>query len=154
MRMTPIVLLCALLVGCAGAPGPKQTGGTLLGAAGGGLAGAQIGSGTGRLAATAAGALLGALIGSEAGVSLDRADQLYYERQALNAAKLRRQVPAPAYVYGAPAVQGSRSYRATPIPAAPPRFNANCRRADEGFNPIHICQDSFGRSFVMQGPLE
>lgn len=152
MRMTPFILLCALLAGCAGYSGPKQTGGTLLGAAGGGLAGAQIGSGTGQLAATAAGALLGALIGSEAGASLDRADRLYYERQALGAANLRRQVPAPAYVYNGPAYGSAPSYEPARISPAPPGFGANCRRADEGFNPIHICQDSFGRSFVMQGP--
>ena len=154
MRMTPLVLLCALLAGCANYPGAKQTGGTLLGAAGGGLAGAQIGSGTGQLAATAAGALLGALIGSEAGASLDRADQVYYERQAVRAASLRRQVPAPAYIYSGPSYRSTRSYEPAGISAAPPSFGTSCRRADEGFNPIFICQDRFGRSFVRQGPLE
>lgn len=54
----------------------KSTGGTVLGAIGGGLAGSQIGHGSGKLAATAAGTILGALIGHEVGASLDRADQL------------------------------------------------------------------------------
>lgn len=57
--------------------GPKQTIGTLGGAALGGLAGAQIGKGSGQLAATAVGVLLGAFIGSEVGKSLDKADQAY-----------------------------------------------------------------------------
>jgi len=61
-------------------PGPKQTGGAVLGGIGGAVAGAQFGSGTGRLAAVAAGTLLGALIGSEVGSSLDKADRAAIER--------------------------------------------------------------------------
>lgn len=70
---------------CSEGAGPKETIGTLGGAALGGLAGAQIGSGTGQLAATAAGVLLGAVLGSEIGKSLDKADQLYAERTAQDA---------------------------------------------------------------------
>jgi surface antigen len=54
--------------------GPKETVGTLTGAALGGLAGAQFGHGSGRLAATAAGVFLGGLIGNQIGQSLDRQD--------------------------------------------------------------------------------
>ena len=57
--------------------GNKQLIGGLGGAGLGGLAGSQIGSGSGRLWATGAGVLLGALAGSEIGSSLDRADQAY-----------------------------------------------------------------------------
>ena len=67
----------------------KQTGGTLLGAIGGGLAGAQFGRGSGKLAATAAGTLLGGFLGNQVGQSLDRADQAYAHRadqQALESA--------------------------------------------------------------------
>lgn len=46
----------------------------ILGGAGGAVAGAQFGQGTGQLAATAGGALLGLLIGTEVGGSLDAAD--------------------------------------------------------------------------------
>lgn len=46
----------------------------ILGGAGGAVAGAQFGQGTGKLAATAGGALLGVLIGTEVGGSLDAAD--------------------------------------------------------------------------------
>ncbi len=69
-------VLAFSLAACTQDSGPKQTGGTLIGAAAGGLLGAQIGRGSGRLAATAAGALLGAWVGSEVGRSLDRADRL------------------------------------------------------------------------------
>jgi surface antigen len=54
----------------------KTTGGTVLGAIGGGLAGAQFGHGTGSVAAAALGTLLGAFLGHEVGTSLDRADHL------------------------------------------------------------------------------
>ena len=60
--------------------GEKEFMGGLLGAAVGGLAGAQIGKGTGQLAATAGGAILGGLIGMEAGKSLDKADRMYATR--------------------------------------------------------------------------
>ena len=68
--------------------GTKQTVGVLGGAAAGGLLGAQIGGGKGKLAATAAGALLGALIGSEIGRTMDevdrtRAEQAYGQAQTV-----------------------------------------------------------------------
>ncbi|MSO70421.1 MAG: glycine zipper 2TM domain-containing protein [Alphaproteobacteria bacterium] len=63
----------------------KTTGGTLAGAAAGGLLGAQVGRGGGQLAAVAAGTLLGAFIGHEVGRSLDRADQLAAERATVDA---------------------------------------------------------------------
>ena len=77
-----IALVSALALGLAACEtsGPKQTGGTLLGAVGGAIAGAQFGRGEGRLAAVAAGTLLGALVGSEVGKSLDRADRVAMER--------------------------------------------------------------------------
>ncbi len=77
-----------VLAGCANHGGPKQTMGTLLGAAGGGLMGAQIGSGKGQLAAVAIGTLLGAMIGNEVGQSLDRADQHYARQTAHRALEL------------------------------------------------------------------
>ena len=69
-----------LLFACVNGTGPKQTVGALGGAALGGLAGAQIGAGTGKLAATGAGVFLGGLLGSEVGKSLDRADRIYMAR--------------------------------------------------------------------------
>lgn len=67
--------LAAILGACTGKEGPKQTVGTLGGAAAGGLIGSQIGSGGGQLAATAIGAMLGALVGSEIGRSMDEVDK-------------------------------------------------------------------------------
>ena len=48
-------------------PSGTEVGGTLLGAAAGGLIGSTIGSGSGRLAATAAGTLIGAAVGGSIG---------------------------------------------------------------------------------------
>jgi uncharacterized protein YcfJ len=72
-RLAALLLASTLLAACADY-GPKELGGSLLGAGAGGLAGAQFGKGTGQLAATGAGVVLGALIGGSAGRSLDRAD--------------------------------------------------------------------------------
>ncbi len=70
------------LSACVTNQGEKQTLGTLIGAGLGGLAGSQIGSGSGQLAAVGAGVLLGGLIGSEVGKSLDKADQAYLANNA------------------------------------------------------------------------
>jgi surface antigen len=73
--LIPLVAASALaLAGCAG-QGDKQTGGTLVGAAAGGLLGAQFGSGTGKLVGTALGVLAGAYLGNQVGQSLDNADK-------------------------------------------------------------------------------
>lgn len=58
----------------------KQTGGTIVGGAGGGLLGSQFGSGTGKLVATALGAVAGAWLGNEVGKSLDNADRAAMRR--------------------------------------------------------------------------
>jgi surface antigen len=87
LKTASAVLLALLFVtGCETYPyGTKQTAGGVLGAAGGGLLGAQFGSGTGQLAATAAGVFIGALLGSEIGRSMDDVDRLKAE-QAINQA--------------------------------------------------------------------
>ncbi len=79
---TVIILLTAAALGACSAPGSKKSGGTLLGAAVGGLLGSKVGGGRGRFAAIAAGTLLGAFFGREVGQSLDRADRLYARRTA------------------------------------------------------------------------
>lgn len=60
--------------------GNKQTVGTAGGAVLGGLGGAALGKGTGRLWTTGAGALLGAFVGSSIGKSLDNADKMYHQQ--------------------------------------------------------------------------
>lgn len=67
------ITMVALLGGCAHG-GPNQTGGTLLGAAIGGLVGSQIGSGTGQLVATGLGITLGAMLGGDIGRAYDERD--------------------------------------------------------------------------------
>ncbi len=80
-RIASVAFAALLLAACADYQDrPKQTGGTLIGAGLGALAGSQIGSGTGQLAAVAIGALAGAYIGSEIGKSLDKADRLYAQQ--------------------------------------------------------------------------
>lgn len=75
-KLIPLLAVASLAVaGCEG-QGPKQLGGTLIGAAAGGVLGAQAGKGRGKLVTTAIGTLAGAWLGSEVGKSLDRADRL------------------------------------------------------------------------------
>ena len=80
-KLRAITLASVIAVGLGGCVqghhGPKQTGGTLIGAGLGALAGSQVGQGRGQLAAVALGALAGAALGSEVGKSLDRADRLH-----------------------------------------------------------------------------
>ncbi len=82
----PALALAGVLAlgGCASNAGPKQTGGTLIGAAIGGLAGSTIGRGSGRHVAIGVGTLLGAYLGSNVGRSLDRADRAHAARAARN----------------------------------------------------------------------
>ncbi|MEX2618302.1 MAG: RT0821/Lpp0805 family surface protein [Alphaproteobacteria bacterium] len=74
-KIVPLIVLIFALTACAEGQGNKQTGGTLLGAGLGALAGSQIGGGRGQLVAVAVGALGGAFLGSEIGKSLDKADR-------------------------------------------------------------------------------
>lgn len=83
-KVLPLGFAVLLLAACSDNMGPKETVGTLGGAALGGWAGSNIGSGTGQLAATAAGALIGAVVGGGIGSSLDNVDRLYAERTAQN----------------------------------------------------------------------
>jgi len=75
----PVVALS--LAACQGT-GPKETFGTLGGAAAGGLIGSQIGSGSGKAAAILAGVLIGGLIGNQIGRHLDDQDRAYAARAA------------------------------------------------------------------------
>ena len=82
-RIAVLMCICTLVLsGCAPEMGPKETGGTVIGAGTGALIGSQIGEGRGSLVAVAIGTLAGALIGQSVGRSLDRADQLAMERNA------------------------------------------------------------------------
>ncbi len=127
IKLSLLAVLAISLAACQNS-GPKQTGGTLVGAAAGGLLGAQFGKGSGKLAATAVGVLLGAWVGSEVGKSLDRADRLAMQRTTQTALETGRSnepvmwsnpdtghrgtvTPQPAYQ--APQGQQCREYQQT-----------------------------------------
>src|SRR5262245_23329995 len=69
-------LLGAALAGCAADSGPKEVGGTLVGAGAGALIGNAIGGAAGnRAAGTIAGAAIGGLIGNRLGAAMDDEDK-------------------------------------------------------------------------------
>jgi surface antigen len=84
-----IVLLAASLAACAANSGPKEAGGTAVGAVAGGLIGNAVGGSAGnRLAGTLIGAAVGGLIGNRIGAALDDEDRrraYAAQMQALNA---------------------------------------------------------------------
>jgi len=83
MTLKPLlvpVVTAFLLMGCANDPNSKEKFGTLIGAAGGGLLGAQFGSGSGKMAAVALGTLGGAFVGSQVGQSMDQVDRLKHQQ--------------------------------------------------------------------------
>lgn len=76
LKISSLMLAAAVLAGCANdGNGQKEVGGTLVGAAAGGLVGSQFGSGSGKLAATGLGILIGGILGNQVGKSLDAADR-------------------------------------------------------------------------------
>jgi len=77
------MLLVSILTGCAGA-GPKQTGGQLLGGAGGALIGSQFGKGKGQLVGVAIGALAGSYLGGAIGHNMDERDKQMNQQTMLN----------------------------------------------------------------------
>jgi len=76
-----VILIASLgLMACAENQGPKERGGTVVGAIAGGLLGSTIGKGSGKVIAIGIGAVLGGIVGSEVGKSLDRADRAHMHR--------------------------------------------------------------------------
>ena len=78
-KIIAVGLAASLLSACE-TMGPKETGGTMIGAGTGAVIGAQVGHGEGRILAVAVGTLLGALLGGEVGRTMDRADQMAAEQ--------------------------------------------------------------------------
>jgi surface antigen len=77
-----IIASTLLIVGCADGNFNKQKTGTLVGAGMGALAGSYISKGN--PLATVVGAGLGGYLGKEVGLSLDKADALYYQKSLNN----------------------------------------------------------------------
>lgn len=84
-RLFALSIAVVLMAGCEGTIGQKEQIGGILGAAGGGLLGAQFGHGEGQLAATALGAVGGLLVGSAIGRSMDEVDRLKQQQAAYTA---------------------------------------------------------------------
>src|SRR5258707_2335652 len=72
LKILAVALLGAITAACASDSGPKEAGGTLVGAGAGALIGNAIGGAAGnRAAGTIAGAAIGGLIGNRVGAAMD-----------------------------------------------------------------------------------
>lgn len=74
MKNLLLLILSLLLIACEG-QGPKQTAGSLVGAAAGGLLGAHFGKGDGQLVGVALGTLIGSQVGGAIGRQMDDQDR-------------------------------------------------------------------------------
>jgi len=124
------------LSGCASnndrfAQAPRESGGTLLGAAAGALIGSQIGGSTGaRVASGVAGALIGGMIGNRIGAALDDQDrQRAYDAQI---AALERGAPGAPVGWKNP--DSGRS--GTVVPG--PNYSRNGARCRDFTHTIYI----------------
>ena len=75
-RGTPLLLLAALLAGCASDQSQKEQAGMVIGSVLGGVLGAQVGGGDGRTTAIILGTMAGAAIGGSVGRSMADTDRL------------------------------------------------------------------------------
>ena len=78
------ILSVLTLNGCSNTTGSKESLGTVVGAALGGLLGSQFGSGDGKTAAIVTGIFLGGLLGKDVGATLDRVDKQIMARTTHN----------------------------------------------------------------------
>ena len=84
MRLVFILMLSVSLIACQG-QGPKETGGSLIGAAAGGLLGSQFGKGKGQLVGVALGTLAGYQLGGALGRQMDAQDRTMANKATYNA---------------------------------------------------------------------
>ena len=86
MKAVAAVVMASVvaLAGCQ-STGPKETGGTLIGAGAGALAGAQFGGGNGKIAMAVIGGLLGSQVGAGVGRSLDNVDRMMEQQSSAQA---------------------------------------------------------------------
>lgn len=139
IKMASVGVLLLALAACQDR-GQKQTFGTIAGAALGGLAGSQIGSGTGQLAAVGAGVLLGALVGGEIGKSLDRADRAMMARTTEQA--LETKPSGTAAVWRNP--DSGNSGTITPRPAYQNSTGRYCREYQQTVTVGGESQQGYG----------
>ena len=125
--------------GCQSA-GPKESWGTLIGAAAGGLLGSQIGGGTGQAAAIGLGVLLGGLAGQDVGRTLDKAD-LAYATQT-NYSALETAPSGTTYEWHNP--DSGNSGATTPTQTYQTTSGAYCREFTQTVNVGGEIQDAYG----------
>ncbi len=119
-----------MLSACMQNVGTKEGVGTLAGAALGGWAGSQIGSGEGRGLAIATGVLLGGFLGNNIGKGLDKADRLQAERAGYRAFEYNRSGEASSWRNPD---SGNSGY-VTPRPAYQSSNGQYCREYSQTIN--------------------
>ena len=80
--MKKLLIVAVSAIALSGCLATNQQGGTLIGAATGGLLGSQVGSGTGKLVATGLGVLAGAMTGNVIGQHIDQPATIVYREAA------------------------------------------------------------------------
>ena len=134
-----VISSVVLISGCQNA-GPKESWGTLIGAAAGGLVGSQIGSGTGNAAAIGLGVLLGGLAGQNVGQTLDQADMAYASETSYSA--LESAPSGTTYQWHNP--DSGNSGTTTPIQTYQTSDGMYCREFTQTVNVGGQIQDAYG----------
>lgn len=140
-RLFAIVVMTGIfsLGGCQSG-GPKESWGTLIGAAAGGLVGSQIGSGTGQAAAIGLGVLLGGLAGQDVGRTLDQADMAYASQNSYTA--LESAPSGTTYEWHNP--DSGNSGSTTPMQTYQTTNGTYCREFTQTVNVGGEIQDAYG----------
>lgn len=141
-KVASLLAAALLLAACATGQGPKQTGGTLIGAGLGALAGSQIGSGRGQLAAVAIGALAGAYLGGEVGKSLDNADKVAMQNSTQRA--LETAPSGQTVAWRNP--DSGNSGTITPQPAVQADSGQYCREYQQTITVDGRTEQAYGRA--------
>ena len=134
-----VISSVVLISGCQNA-GPKESWGTLIGAAAGGLVGSQIGSGTGNAAAIGLGVLLGGLAGQNVGQTLDQADMAYASETSYSA--LESAPSGTTYQWHNP--DSGNSGTTTPTQTYQSSDGNYCREFTQTVNVGGQIQDAYG----------
>ena len=97
-QMKKLLIVAVSAIALSGCLATNQQGGTLIGAATGGLLGSQVGSGTGKLVATGLGVLAGAMVGQAVGQHMDRPPTIVYKEAAPRGAAAPRSNNRCSYI--------------------------------------------------------
>ena len=97
-QMKKLLIVAVSAIALSGCLATNQQGGTLIGAATGGLLGSQVGSGTGKLVATGLGVVAGAMAGQAVGQHMDRPPTILYKEAAPRGAAVPRSNNRCSYI--------------------------------------------------------